>query len=286
MHRYTIYILSTLFTFSLGSVITFNTFFTQPTVIDSSLKINTVKSEFTDEDNLKITRANYEKLDKNLDIYLLGHEIEPYMVINNISGEQKNINVGNHRIIWIDKDKDKDKDNIKLKINNDVFTFKKYRTLNSVWGGEFEVGYFNQWGQIKLFKIDGTELIGINFFTNMCNGSNCYVSYYLLYDVKTKQKNFFGSYCSGTDLKLYDFNFDETIDFLGTTYVGKKCIEPDHDSEVTYNLFTLNNKGSFVLKKDVQQISYFFKQKFYEKSYVEFDEIFEQYWTENITMDY
>lgn len=278
MNRYALYIIISLLTFGLGSAFVIYILSNQSTKDVNISKAETqfkapIKAEFPES-----VENNYEKVAENLDIYLSGHEIEPYMVINNISGTQKNIKLGRHKIYWIDKDKD----NIKLKINDDLFRINKYTTLNKVWGGKDKVEYFNEWKQIKLFKVDGKELIGIKFYFYMCNGLGCYVSYYLIYDVETKRKNFFGAYCMDDSLKIYDFNFDGKIDYLGKTYVGNRCSEPNQDSESIYTLFTLNNKGKFLLRKDKEQKPYFIKQKFWNEGYKTIDEMFEQSWTENI----
>ncbi|MDQ3634615.1 MAG: hypothetical protein M3405_08925 [Acidobacteriota bacterium] len=278
MNRYALYIIISLLTFGLGSAFVIYILSNQSTKDVNMSKVETqfktpIKAEFP-----KPIEDNYEKVAEKLDIYLSGHEIEPYIEINNISGTQKKIKVGRHKIYWIDKDKD----NIKLKINDDLFRISKYTTLNKVWGGKDKVEYFNEWKQIKLFKVDGKELIGIKFYFYMCNGLGCHVSYYLIYDVETKGKNFFGAYCMDDSLKIYDFNRDNKIDYLGKTYVGNRCSEPDQDSESIYTLFTLDGKGKFLLQNDKQQKPYFIKQKFWAEGYKKNDEIFEQNWTENI----
>lgn len=175
--------------------------------------------------------------------------IKPSIIINNTEGNQTDIQLGNHKIKWFNTD-----DETKIKIDNDIFTLKDKATLNIVHYGKDTVDFANNWDEIKLFKHNDREYIGIRMSFSPCTGLGCSVDYFLIYDVKTKSKNFFGTFRTDNELELFNFNNDCKIDYLAKTYNGDA-----HGStpiEFIYELYSMDTNGQFKMQKDNGGLTY------------------------------
>jgi hypothetical protein len=214
-------------------------------------------------------------VEKKFENYLLSREIKPLLTINNdydgVRNErEETIKVSNHKITWFHSFKE-----ARVKINDDLFSVKNESSLNDADDeAKIDGNIVNNWDEIKLFKINGRELIGISMGNSPCTGLMCSVSFYLIYDLKTKNKNFFGNFRTDIELKLYDFGKDGTIDFLSST--SNFTYTPGFEITNIYNFYTLNKKGVFQLQKDKNKKPYFIKRVFNSDNEEEFDDKFEQ----------
>jgi hypothetical protein len=184
-----------------------------------------------------------------LNNYFKEHEIIPTIAIENPKGFDTAVQLAGHRIVWLDSE-----DETRIGIDEDVFTLKDKVTINEVWDGRDSVDFVNNWDQAKLYKINERELIGIRMSYRPCTGIGCNVDYYLVYDVRTKSKSFFGTFRSENNLSLYNFNDDDKVDYLSKTYSGDA-----HGStflEVTYNLYSMEINGYFVQQYSPSRAKY------------------------------
>jgi hypothetical protein len=227
-------------TFSLLVLLTFVISCENAKIKNAEIKNKPIKTEKSINERLK----NYFEL----------YELKPLIVINNTEGNQTEIIFSNHKINWLNKDEE-----IKVKIDNDLFSLKDKVTLNKVWENRKDsVDFVNNWEEIKLFKYDGKELIGIRMNFAPCTGLGCSVSHFLIYDLKTKSKNFFGTFRTDNALKLYNFNNDDKVDYLSKTLNGDA-----HEStpiEFVYELYSMEKNGKFKEQRDnggkIYQIKY------------------------------
>ena len=134
---------------------------------------------------VKYVQTNPKTIGDSLDNYFYKYEIEPQIIINNIDEKQKKISFLNHNIEWIDSESE-----TKVRIDKNLISLIKEVTLNNVWGdNEDSVDFANNWDQIKYFKFDDKEIIGIRMSFYPCTELGCSVDYFLLYDVHNKTKN-------------------------------------------------------------------------------------------------
>jgi hypothetical protein len=213
--------------------------------------------------------------------YLLGREVRPWFIVNNIDPfeEKTDVTAGGHRVKWTYTPKEE----TRIDIDGDIFTLNGKMSLNALYegGGMEEVDFADSWDQIKLYDLGDRQLIGISMGSHPCTGIGCSVTFFLIYDLKTKNKSFFGSFRITQELKLYDFGNDGTIDFLSGTYSG---LSDGIAKEISYihELFTMDESGNFKPQSDKNGEKYFIKRTFKAKNFVEFDKKFAQYWVEEI----
>lgn len=217
-----------------------------------------------------------ESVEKKLEYYLYGREIKPSVIVNNTEEDQTEIDLENNKIKWIRGEKE-----TRVSINGDLITLKDKSSINDADDRQKINGDIaNNWSEIKLFKFKDRKLIGINMYHDFCTGLMCSVSFYLIYDIKTKSKNFFGNFRTDTELKLYDFGNDGTIDFLSTT--NNFTYTPGFEVTHIYNFYTLDEKGAFQLQKAKNLKPYFIKRVFNSDNDEEFDNKFKANWIEEI----
>jgi hypothetical protein len=206
--------------------------------------------------------------------YFDSREITPSVIVNNVNAniypEDETILLSNHKIIWVDKN-----NQIKLKIDSDEFTLEDKVTLNVVWGeGNDSINFANSWEEIKLFKVNERELIGIKMSFQPCTGLGCGVDYYLIYDVQTKVKSFFGNFRTDDELRLYKLSKDNKVNFLSKSFYGDA-----HGStpvDIVYELYSLAEDGKFENAKDLTGQKYFLKHTTFPNDSV--PETLEQHW--------
>ena len=199
-----------------------------------------VKStEKNDNENSK------DRLKRHFDL----NRITPWIEINNTEENQVDIQLSNHKIKWLTSDNE-----TKIKIDNDLFTLKDKTTLNIVHYGKDAVDFVNNWDEIKLYKHNNREYIGIRMSFSPCTGLGCSFDYFLIYDVKTKYKNFFGTFRTDRELELFDFSNDNKIDYVAKTFNGDA-----HDTtpiEFIYQLYSMDTDGKFRELKDKNGLKY------------------------------
>lgn len=200
------------------------------------------------------------------------NRITPLIIINNTENNQTEIQLSNHKIEWLNTDNE-----TKIKIDNDLFTLNDKVTLNKVREDKDSVNFANNWNEIKLYKHKEREYIGIRIHSYPCTGIGCSVDYYLIYDVKTRTKNFFGTFRTENELELFDFSNDDKIDYVSKTYI-------EHNDDATeeiinlYELYSMEINGKFNLQVDSQNKPYFIKRTFNVETDKEIEEKFEQHW--------
>lgn len=216
---------------------------------------NHTKEEVIKKD-IKIEKTIKERLDNYFDDI-----VTPAIIANNIEyhHNQREISFSNHKIKWIENDKWTES---KIQIDDDLFSLKDEMTLNNIEGiTKDKVDFANNWRQIKYFKYNDQELIGIEMDNYPCTGHGCSVSYFLLYDLKHKTKNFFGTYEMIGELQLFNFNNgdDGQLDFISKTNANKGVT-------TIYELFSLGEDGIFRIQKDSKGHEYQLKYTVIEDS--------------------
>ncbi len=221
-------------------------------------------------------------VEDKLELYFRRTEIRPAIVFNNLySGRREErkeeIKVSIHTVIWFHSFTE-----TKIKINDELISLKNKKTQNNVWGEDKDnVDFADNWDQIKFFKFGDRELIGISMFSDPCTGTGCRVQMILIYDLKTKIANFFGTYRFLLDREfgLFDFGNDGKLDFLSGTYESKGISD---EFQNTYEIFTLSSAGVFQLQLNKAGKPYYMKRVYEEENYEEVDEKFEYDWIEEI----
>ncbi len=243
-----------------------------------SCRFKTSSMEATKEADSQVIRTeiiNNENISDKLKKYFELFRIKPSVEINN-TDNQTEIQLGGHKIKWLNDD-----DETKIKIDNDLFSLNGYATLNLVWDRKDSVNFANEWDEIKLFKHKNKEYIGIQISFFPCTGLACSVNYYLIYDVQTKSKNFFGTFRTGNELELFDFLNDDKIDYISKTYIGQSDGVAEEITHM-YELYSMETTGKFSIQVDNNNKSYFIKRTFNAESNKEIVEKFESNWITKI----
>ena len=197
-----------------------------------------IKSEKADIEDID------ERLQKHFDLYRLTPSIE----INNTAENYTEFQIGVHNFEWIDTDEE-----TKIKINNDLFTLKDKTTLNIVSDRKDSVDFANYWDEIKLYKHNDKEYIGIKMLFSPCVGLGCSVAYFLIYDITTKSKNFFGTFKMDQNLDLYDFLNDDKIDYVSKTFNGYSY--DSTPNEIIYERYSIDVNGEFKKLEDESDLT-------------------------------
>lgn len=225
--------------------------------------------------NLKTQVSKTSSINRDrLDYYFGEYEIKPSMVVNNIDGNQTEVHLSKHIIKWFNTD-----DETKIQIDNDLFTLKDKVTLNHVWGNEDNVDFANNWDEMKLYKINDRDLIGIRMSFEPCTGLGCNINYFLIYDFQTRTKNFFGTFRTDNKLALYNFNNDKKLDYLAKTFSGDaQGLTP---MEFIDELYSMENNGHFVKQINSNGQTFQIKQTTFPNDTAK-AETFEQRWLTEI----
>lgn len=218
----------------------------------------------------KMSSFDRAKLDYYFDLY----EVNPSIAVYNNEGNQTEVQLAKHAIKWLNTD-----DETKIKIDNDLFTLKDKATINIVWDNNDSVDFANNWDEMKLYKIKDRELIGIRMSFEPCTGLGCSVNYFLIYDLRTKTKNYFGTFRTDNKLALYNFNNDDKLDYLSKTFNGDA-----HGStpmEFIYELYSMEENGHFVQQQNGSGQAYQIRQTTFPNDTTK-SETFEQRWITEI----
>lgn len=234
----------------------------------NSATIQQTEKQLTKAEFLVIETAILDKLKQHFE----AHKIKPSVQINNTEGNQTDIQLANHKIKWFDKD-----DETKIKIDNDLFTLKDKVTLNNVSYGKVSVDFSNNWDEIKLFKHNDREYIGIRMSFAPCVGLGCSVDFFLIYDVKTKTKNFFGTFRTDRELELFNYGNDDKIDFVAKTHNGSA--NGSTPIEYIYELYSMDTNGQFKVQKDSSGLTYQIKHTFFPNDTTKTDKLTEHWIT-------
>jgi hypothetical protein len=207
-----------------------------------SCTTRTENKKITSPSSAVVKTPSLERL--TLDNYFAINEITPAVIINNISRRQTTIKLKDHTIKWLDTDEQE----TKIKIDNDLFTLKDKITLNDVWEGQDSVDFINNWDQAALYQLDDRMLIGIRMISDPCSGIGCSASFFLIYDLQTRVKNFFGTFRSDNKLSLYRFNHDDKLYYTSKTYTESNA--DTLPTIITYELYAMDPDGHFLQQKN------------------------------------
>jgi len=108
-------------------------------------------------------------------------------------------------------------------------------------------------------------------------GIGCSVDYYLMYDVSTKAKNFFGTFRTDNEMELFNFSNDDKIDYVSKTHNGDA-----HGStpiEFIYELYSIETNGQFKEQKNNSGLTYQIKHITYPNDTTKTDELTERWIT-------
>ncbi len=208
------------------------------------LNISCVKEKNVQEVKIADAGKVWQSEEYGLDDYFKKNEIQPTAVFTNMH-DASEILFFNHSVKWISKGGE-----IWMNIDGDVFRLDKGVTLNDVWGNDNDsVNYMNDWDEMKYYKYKNSEMIGIRMYFDQCTGIGCSVNYFLLYDLKKKTKNYFGTFRTDNKLALYSFNNKGSVGYLSRTFIG----DAQGATEMNFitELYSLNDNGVFVLQKDL-----------------------------------
>lgn len=134
-----------------------------------------------------------------------------------------------------------------IKINNNKFSTKNLKTINPRVDGKNQKMFCNSLQKIKSYKFNNDEIIFLEFTSSPCNGLGCSVSDYLIYNVTNKKINLFGSFRTA-NLNLYDFPFNEKLNYIATEYKGDfHGATPIH---FISRIYSMDNHGLFKVNKD------------------------------------
>lgn len=231
-----------------------------------------IESKSTD---LKTQPDNISSFDgSKLGYYFAEYEIKPLIAVYNNDGNQVEVELEKHTVKWLNSE-----DETKIKIDNDLFTLRDKVTINMVWNNNDSVDFSNNWDEMKYYKINDRELLGIRMSYQPCTGLGCGVDYFLIYDLKTKTKNFFGTFRTDNRLALYNFNNDDKLDYLSKTFRGD--LHASTPKEFIYELYSMEVNGHFVQQKNSSGQAYQIRQITFPNDTIN-SETFEQTWFTNI----
>lgn len=222
---------------------------------DKQTKETVVEKEIKNEKTIKERLHSY---------FFYGDET-PAIIFNNVNirydQNPNEVAFLNHKIQWIESEEEDI--GSKIKIDDDLFTLKGKKTLNNVEGTtKNDVDFANNWRQIRYYNYNQQELICIEMVSYPCTGIGCGVNYYLLYDIKHKTKNYFGTYrIDDYELQLFNFNNDDKgqLDFVSKTNLN-------HDKTIVFELFSLGKDGIFRIQKNSKGQKYELKHTVVENS--------------------
>ena len=220
---------------------------------------------FAQVTNKRTSRPKCEQfIYEGLRHYFETNEERPAQIVNNTydlelwESRTQKIVIGNHTVEWIDE-VTKNSSRSSVKINGDLITLLDKTTTNKPDGDiNFTLDMIGEWDQIKLFNLYNQTLIAISMRPRQCTGLMCGVGAQLWYDVKTKQKTYFGTYRTDSDVKLFRFTNEEAFYVVSTNFEG----DPHgvtRSSVVKYELYKLQSNGQFQIQKNQAGVSYFIK---------------------------
>lgn len=215
------------------------------------------------------TRANQDALcgpsvSERIRKYFDGEEIRPTQIVNNTGdlgrwkSKTSTIKIGDHTIEWIDK-VGKLTEESSVKIDGELITLKDKKGVNNADEDRpISFDSVGQWDQIKLYKLYDLDVIGITMGPRSCTGLMCGVSAQLMYDVKTKQKTYFGTFRTDDETRLFRFTNENDYYYIAKNFDG----DPHGDTApqvITYELYKREPSGKFVVQKNATGEKYYIK---------------------------
>jgi hypothetical protein len=205
--------------------------------------------------------------ERRLDAHFERYELAPVKTIDTRDFPEEpradghSVNIGSHRVEWVTEFDNKDVRALDLRINGERIPINGEMTLNNVDEDDRQdAGWANDWWKIRLYKLHDRELIGIEMTQRSCTGLSCSVGIQLLYDLKTKKRNYFGTFRTDSEIRL--FRFGGKNDYF---YVSRSCdcLNATGENIVTYNLYRMRPDGEFRIENAPKGKPYFIRHSFY-----------------------
>lgn len=208
-------------------------------------------------DNKEYSSKSTEKtITKRLEDHFSRYRIEPKIVINNADDNKTEISFLGHKISWMDLGHE-----TRFIIDDKQFSLKDEMMINEMINSQrLNVDLANSWEQIKLYNLNDSDIISVKMNYSPCMGTGCSVDYYLVYNAATKTTNYFGSY--GVDntfdngFSLYNFEDGEI------SLVSKSAIDEPEIKHVIYELYSIDDKGKFQIRKKPNGKKYTIEERF------------------------
>lgn len=192
------------------------------------------------------------------------HEVKADQILNNDSDSgplksgTETIKIGRHEIEWIDSIQGM-KAESKVRINDELILLNGEQSVNAADGeAKIDMQVVAEWRQVKLYKLLDQELIAVGMGPKSCTGLMCGVGAQLWYDVKSKQKTFFGTYRTDFDVRLFRFTNDNLYQLVSTNFAGDPH-GTTGSATITYELYELQPDGKFQIRKNAAARKYFIK---------------------------
>jgi hypothetical protein len=129
-----------------------------------------------------------------------------------------------------------------LYINSDTINIKELRTINPRTDNDHGEMFCNSLNKIKFYK--DYNLILLEFSSSPCTGLGCSVNDYIIYHLKNKETNLFGSFRAEVS-DLYNFPFNSNINYLAAEFKG----DPQGSTPMKFvkKIYSMNKNGKFIL---------------------------------------
>lgn len=233
--------------------------------------------------------------------YFAINEERPTQVINNKkdlsrweSGKET-LRIGGQTIEWIEVVSGGSSES-SVRINGELISLDKQNTLNTPDEDQkFTLDMVGQWDQIKLWELGEQTLIAVSMSPRACTGLMCGVGVQLWYDVKSKQKTYFGTYRTDTDVRLFRYPYGDSYYVVGTNFKG----DPHGvtaSTVITYELFKLASNGQFKSQTNRHGMKYFIRHTTFpdrevsgetvRQRKVQKEDTLEQNWPEDVLAAY
>lgn len=192
------------------------------------------------------------------------NEVRPTQIINNVNrlepwqSRAQRIRIGDHTIDWI-TEVTRNSSRASVRINDELITIDDKVTTNMPDGDDpFTLNMIDEWDQVRLYDLYGKTMIAISMGPRQCTGLMCGVGAQLWYDVKTKQKTFFGTFRTESDPRLFRFTNEEDFHVVTTNFDGDPhgVTSP---AVITYNLYKLQPSGQLQIQRNAAGREYFIR---------------------------
>ncbi|MEP7213780.1 MAG: hypothetical protein ABI791_11920 [Acidobacteriota bacterium] len=202
----------------------------------------------------------YERLRNYFEI----NEERPLQVVNNKGdlgrweSKIETLRIGEQTVEWIDEVSG-NSSRSSVRINGELISLDKQTTLNAPDEDQkFRLDMVGQWDQIKLWELGEQTIIAIAMSPRACTGLMCGVGVQLWYDVKSKQKTYFGTYRTDSDVSLFRYPRGNSYYVVGTNFKGDfhGLTAP---IVITYELFGLAPNGQFKVRTNPKGVKYFIR---------------------------
>ena len=237
------------------------------TLIGFGVLTSTVIAQTTSRRSVSAASRNRIDTFRQLERHFARYELKPVKVIRkhpdpSKSSRSKSILIGRHKVEWINEVDPKGINRATVRINGDTIKLKGDQTINAIDEKTQDTEWVNDWWQMRLYRIADREFLGIEMNQSGCTGLGCSVSIQLVYDFKSKKRNFFGTFRTDSTVRLFDFTAQGDL-----FYVAKSCdcLNASGEQIVRYTLYRLKGDGAFEIVNDEKGKAYFIRHSHFPK---------------------